>query len=307
MSNEVYGYVRVSTEHQNEDRQLIAMAEQGVPDDHIYADKKSGKDFDRPAYRAMIETLRPGDLVYIKSIDRLGRDYDEIQKQWKIITKDIGADIYVIDMPLLDTRNGKDLVGTLISDIVLQVLSFVAQNERENIHQRQMEGIAAAKARGVQFGRPTKPIPENFDEVVRRWESGEFSRKKAAELCGMCESTFYSALLRTCPETLERVTHKTNVTQEERRAKSRAYYMEHRDECMERRRRYEEEHPEKRLEYERKYRETHRERLRENSRKYYWTHRDEVLRRQRERYGEARPPYYYRKEAEARHEQDAQL
>ncbi len=165
MGNEIYGYVRVSTYDQNEDRQIIALHEIGVVDKNIYMDKQSGKDFNRPQYKKMVRKLQKDDLIYVKSIDRLGRDYDEIQNQWRILTKEKGADIVVLDMPLLDTRRGKDLIGTFLSDIVLQVLSFVAENERANIRQRQAEGIAAAKARGVQFGRPTKPLPDNFYEM----------------------------------------------------------------------------------------------------------------------------------------------
>ena len=159
---EIYAYVRVSTREQNEDRQLIAMNELQVLQKNIFIDKQSGKDFDRPQYKKLLKKLRKDDLLYIKSIDRLGRNYNEIQEQWRILTKDKGADIVVLDMPLLDTRRGKDLMGTFLSDIVLQVLSFVAENERINIRQRQAEGIAAAKAKGVRFGRIPKPLPENF-------------------------------------------------------------------------------------------------------------------------------------------------
>jgi DNA invertase Pin-like site-specific DNA recombinase len=183
--------VRVSTREQNEDRQLIAMSEAGVPEKNIYLDKQSGKDFDRPQYKRLMKKLKPGDLLYIKSIDRLGRNYQEIQNQWWRITKDKGADICVIDMPLLDTRKGKDLLGTFIGDLVLQLLSFVAENERENIRQRQAEGIAAAKARGVRFGRPALELPENFPQVYRAWRAKEISLKQAAREAGMAESTFY--------------------------------------------------------------------------------------------------------------------
>ena len=155
----VYGYVRVSTKDQNEDRQVIALQEAGVS--NFYIDKQSGKDFKRPRYAKMVESLKPDDVLYIKSIDRLGRNYEDIQNQWRILTKEKKIDIVVLDMPLLDTRRGKDLVGTFLSDVVLQVLSFVAENERSNIRQRQAEGIAAAKARGVRFGRPPRPLPEN--------------------------------------------------------------------------------------------------------------------------------------------------
>lgn len=185
-----YGYVRVSTQEQNEDRQMIALSRAEVPEKNIFIDKQSGKDFNRRCYQKMIRKLRPDDLLYIKSIDRLGRNYEEIQEQWRLLTKVKKIDIVVIDMPLLDTRRGKDLMGTFLSDIVLQVLSFVAENERANIRQRQAEGIAAAKARGVQFGRPVKPVPENFDFVCRRWLSGEISGTAAAEACGMPLTTF---------------------------------------------------------------------------------------------------------------------
>ena len=187
----VYGYVRVSTKEQNEDRQIAAMGQVKVPEENIYVDKQSGKNFDRPEYKRMIHKLRQNDLLYVKSIDRLGRNYEEILEQWRIITKGKKADIIVIDMPLLDTRRGKDLVGTFLSDIVLQILSFVAENERGNIRQRQKEGIEAAKKRGVQFGRPVKPVPENFRQVYERWADKEISGKEAARLCGLSMSTFY--------------------------------------------------------------------------------------------------------------------
>ncbi len=187
----VYGYVRVSTKEQNEDRQIAAMGRVKVPEENIYVDKQSGKNFDRPEYKRMIHKLRQNDLLYVKSIDRLGRNYEEILEQWRIITKGKKADIIVIDMPLLDTRRGKDLVGTFLSDIVLQILSFVAENERGNIRQRQKEGIEAAKQRGVQFGRPVKPVPENFSQVYERWADKEISGKEAARLCGLSMSTFY--------------------------------------------------------------------------------------------------------------------
>ena len=186
----VYGYIRVSTREQNEDRQLIAMAEVNIPPENIYTDKQSGKDFNRPNYRRLLRKLRPGDLLYIKSIDRLGRNYEEIQQQWRVITKDKNVDIFVIDMPLLDTRRGKALVGTFLSDIVLQVLSFVAENERCNIRQRQAEGIAAAKARGVKFGRPEVPLPKNFYTNYRKWHSGKITGTAAAKACNMPLSTF---------------------------------------------------------------------------------------------------------------------
>lgn len=190
----VYGYIRVSSREQNEDRQRIALGEAGVPERAIYLDKQSGKDFDRPRYRALLRRLRKDDILYIKSIDRLGRNYREILEQWRIITKEKGADIVVLDMPLLDTRRGKDLMGTFLSDIVLQVLSFVAENERSNIRQRQAEGIAAAKARGVRFGRPEKQPPEHFAATVREWKAGRLTVSQAAARCGMSESTFYRRL-----------------------------------------------------------------------------------------------------------------
>ena len=186
----IYGYVRVSTKEQNEERQLIALHEVGVLQKNIYMDKQSGKDFNRPQYKKLLKKIKPGDLLYIKSIDRLGRNYEEIQNQWRIITKEKSAYIYVIDMPLLDTRRGKDLLGTFISDLVLQLLSFVAENERTNIKQRQAEGIAAAKAKGIRFGRPPKPLPDNFHEAYQRWKQGEITGTAAAKECGMPLSTF---------------------------------------------------------------------------------------------------------------------
>lgn len=188
----VYGYIRVSSIDQNEDRQRIALRDKDVPAKNIYMDKLSGKDFDRPQYRRLVRRLRRGDLLYILSIDRLGRNYEEIQNQWRILTKEIGADICVIDMPLLDTRQGRDLMGTFIADLVLQILSFVAQSERENIRSRQAQGIQAAKDRGVKFGRPPKPLPENFYEVHRDWRNKKITLHQAAELCGMPEGMFYS-------------------------------------------------------------------------------------------------------------------
>ena len=186
----IYGYVRVSTKEQNEDRQLIALKEVGVQEKNIYLDKQSGKDFDRPVYKRLVRRLKEGDIVYVKSIDRLGRNYEDIQNQWRMLTKEKRVDIVVLDMPLLDTRRGKDLMGTFLADIVLQVLSFVAENERTNIRQRQAEGIAAAKARGVRFGRPPKPLPENFCEVCHAWKRGEITGTMAAKLCSMPLSTF---------------------------------------------------------------------------------------------------------------------
>jgi DNA invertase Pin-like site-specific DNA recombinase len=187
----IYGYIRVSTREQNEDRQRIAMKEVEVPEKNIYMDKQSGKDFDRPQYRKLLRKLKQDDLLYIKSIDRLGRNYGEILRQWRVLTKEKGVDIVVLDMPLLDTRRGKDLMGTFLSDIVLQVLSFVAENERTNIRQRQAEGIAAAKARGVRFGRPERPMPDNFHEVHRAWRAKKLTLKQAAAAVGMPEGTFY--------------------------------------------------------------------------------------------------------------------
>ena len=186
-----YGYVRVSTREQNEDRQMIALNSAEVPKQNIYVDKQSGKDFNRPMYRKLLRRLRQDDLLYIKSIDRLGRNYGEVLEQWRILTKEKQVDIVVLDMPLLDTRRGKDLVGTFLSDIVLQVLSFVAENERKNIRERQREGIEAAKLRGVNFGRPLKPLPENFEEACERWRAGEITGKEAARLCGMPYTSFY--------------------------------------------------------------------------------------------------------------------
>ncbi|MBP5717743.1 MAG: recombinase family protein [Abditibacteriota bacterium] len=186
----VYGYIRVSTREQNEDRQLIAMQSLNIPEKNIFMDKQSGKDFERPQYKKMVRRLKKDDLLYIKSIDRLGRNYEEIQEQWRVLTKDKGVDIVVLDMPLLDTRRGKDLMGTFLSDIVLQVLSFVAENERTNIRQRQAEGIAAAKARGVRFGRPPSPLPENYHSVYQRWRAGKITGLEAAKECGMPMSTF---------------------------------------------------------------------------------------------------------------------
>jgi len=185
-----YGYIRVSSRDQNEDRQLIAMRQAGVAEQNIYTDKQSGKDFDRPQYKKLVKKLKPDDLLYIKSIDRLGRNYDEIIQQWSYLTKKRNINIVVLDMPLLDTRYGKDLLGTFISDVVLQILSFVAENERSNIRQRQAEGIAAAKARGIRFGRPPKPLPDNFDDVYRRWTRGEITGTAAAQECGMPLATF---------------------------------------------------------------------------------------------------------------------
>ena len=186
----VYGYIRVSSVDQNEDRQAIALRGRGIPEQNIFMDKQSGKDFERPQYKRMVKKLKPGDLLCVLSIDRLGRNYKEIQDQWRRLTKDVGVDVSVIDMPLLDTRNGKDLMGTFIADLVLQILSFVAQNERENIRKRQAEGIAAAKARGVRFGRPPRPLPENYHSAYQRWKAGKITGTAAAKECGMPLSTF---------------------------------------------------------------------------------------------------------------------
>lgn len=191
---EIYGYVRVSSTDQNEDRQLIALREQGVDEKNIFIDKQSGKDFERPNYKKLVSKLKAGDLLYIISIDRLGRNYEEIQKQWRVLTKEIGIDICVLDMPMLDTRNGKDLMGTFIADLVLQILSFVAQNERENIKKRQTEGIAAAKAKGVKFGRPEKEVPDDFGKIVRAWEQKKLPFEEVLKKCGMSEATFYRRL-----------------------------------------------------------------------------------------------------------------
>lgn len=186
----VYGYIRVSCKDQNEDRQVIALAECNIPSKNIYMDKQSGKDFNRPAYRRLIRKLKPGDLLIIKSIDRLGRNYEEILEQWRMITKNIHAYIQVLDMPLLNTRQSTDLTGTLIADIVLQLLSYVAQTERENIRQRQAEGIAAAKARGVRLGRPPVPVPNQFQDVHRQWKQGNYNSRQAAHILQISQSTF---------------------------------------------------------------------------------------------------------------------
>lgn len=187
----IYGYVRVSSKEQNEERQIIALSEVKVPKQNIYIDKQSGKDFDRPMYQKLLREIHEKDLIYIKSIDRLGRNYEEILEQWKFITKERQADLCVIDMPLLDTRRGKDLMGTFLADIVLALLSYVAENERMNIRQRQAEGIAAAKARGVRFGREPKPLPENFSEVCCQWRMKRISIAEAARECGMPQTTFF--------------------------------------------------------------------------------------------------------------------
>mgnify|MGYP000388937836 CR=1 FL=1 len=192
--SKVYGYIRVSSADQNEDRQLVALRSCKVPECNLFVDKQSGKDFERPEYRRMLRRLKRDDLLYVKSIDRLGRNYGEILEQWRLLTKEKGVDIVVLYMPLLDTRSGKDLMGTFIADLVLQILSFVAQNERENIRQRQAEGIAAAKARGVPFGRPALPLPENFEEVVSSWRNKEIDFASALQQTGMRPATFYRRL-----------------------------------------------------------------------------------------------------------------
>ena len=196
MAGTIYGYIRVSTREQNEDRQRLALAALPVPEENIYMDKQSGKDFERPQYRRLVRRLRRDDLLYVKSIDRLGRNYSEILEQWRMLTKEKGVDIAVLDMPLLDTRRGKDLMGTLLSDIVLQVLSFVAENERDNIRQRQAEGIAAAKARGVRFGRPPLPLPDNFHMLHQAWRGQKITLRQAARACGMPTGTFYSKAIK---------------------------------------------------------------------------------------------------------------
>jgi len=188
----VYGYIRVSSMDQNEERQRIALRGKGVPERNLYMDKQSGKDFERPRCKRLVKRLRAGDLLYIQSIDRLGRNYREIQEQWRLLTQEKGLDICVLDMPLLDTRNGKDLMGTFIADLVLQILSFVAHSERENIRKRQAEGIAAAKARGVRFGRPPRPLPENFFAVHKAWRGKKIALRQAAEAYGMPVGTFYA-------------------------------------------------------------------------------------------------------------------
>ncbi|MCI9583655.1 recombinase family protein [Clostridiaceae bacterium] len=188
----VYAYVRVSSRDQNEQRQLIAMAGVNVPRKNIYIDKQSGMDFNRPMYKRLLKKLKKDDLLYIKSIDRLGRDYEEILEQWRILTKEKGVDIAVLDMPLLDTRRGKDLLGTFIADLVLQLLSFISENERKNIKERQREGIEAAKLKGVRFGRPEKPVPEDFEEIYNKWLAKEMSAEEAAKRCNFTRTTFYN-------------------------------------------------------------------------------------------------------------------
>ena len=196
----IYGYIRVSSTDLNEDRQRIAMEAKDVPKKNIYIDKQSGKDFERPQYKRLVRKLKAGDLLYVLSIDRLGRNYKDVQEQWRVLTKEKNVDICVIDMPLLDTRTAKDLMGTFIADLVLQILSFVAENERANIKKRQEQGIAAAKARGVRFGRPEKPVPENFVEIVRQWDEQIITTSEATRLCDMSRATFYRKI-RENPDT----------------------------------------------------------------------------------------------------------
>lgn len=205
MEHRKFGYCRVSSVAQHEDRQLIAMMELGIPEKNIFVDKQSGKDFNRPQYQKLLRKIGENSVIYIKSIDRLGRNYTEIQEQWRIITKEKKADIVVLDMPLLDTRRGKDLMGTFLSDIVLSLLSYVADNERINIRQRQAEGIAAAKAKGIRFGRPPLPLPDNFYTVYDEWKAKKISLTEASKKCGLPKGTFYSKARR-----LESTTHKTD-------------------------------------------------------------------------------------------------
>lgn len=190
----IYGYARVSSMDQNEGRQMVALHEAAVLERNIFMDKQSGKDFDRPNYKKLVKKLKAGDLLYVLSIDRLGRNYEEIQTQWRVLTKEIGIDICVLDMPLLDTRNGKDLMGTFIADLVLQILSFMAQSERENIRKRQAEGIAAAKAKGVKFGRPEKSVPNDFSKIVKAWEQKKLTLSEVLKQCNISEATFYRKL-----------------------------------------------------------------------------------------------------------------
>lgn len=196
-----YGYIRVSSTDQNEQRQLLALLARGIPEGRIYMDRQSGKDFNRPQYKRLLRRLRAGDVLYVLSIDRLGRNYQEIQNQWRVLTRKIGADVCVLDMPLLDTREGKDLMGTFIADLVLQILSFVAQSERESIRRRQAEGIAAAQERGVRFGRPATELPPDFALIVSAWEDKTLTCGEAAELCGVSKATFYRRVKRWRGET----------------------------------------------------------------------------------------------------------
>ena len=196
MEGTTYGYVRVSTHEQNEARQLAAMRRFGVEEKNIVTEKLSGKDFNRPLYQRLVKQLRSGDVLVIKSIDRLGRNYTEILEEWALLTKELCAAVVVLDMPLLDTRQNRDLTGTLIADVVLQLLSYVAQTERENIRQRQAEGIAEAKARGVRFGQPVRTLPDNFEQLRLAWREKEISLREAADFCGIPKSTFYDAAIR---------------------------------------------------------------------------------------------------------------
>ena len=189
-----YGYVRVSSIDQNEERQIVELTHRDVLPSNIFIDKQSGKSFERLQYKRLVKKLKYGDLLYILSIDRLGRNYLDIQEQWRILTKEKGIDICVLDMPLLDTRHGKDLMGTFIADLVLQILSFVAQNERENIRKRQAQGIAVAKAKGIKFGRPEIALPDNFEKLVSEWEKKKISIEEVLKMCGISKSTFYRRL-----------------------------------------------------------------------------------------------------------------
>ena len=193
-TQEIYGYVRVSSTDQNEDRQMLEMQRLKIKKKNIYIDKQSGKDFNRPSYQRLLGKLKKGDLLYVKSIDRLGRNYKEIQDQWRVLTKEMEVDVVVIDMPLLDTRVYKYLMGTFIADLVLQVLSFVAENERVNIRKRQEEGIKAAKLKGVMFGRPMIKVPDNFGSLVKQWERGHIRAEDVAKECDMSIATFYRRL-----------------------------------------------------------------------------------------------------------------
>lgn len=189
---QVYGYVRVSTREQKEDRQMIAMNELGIKKKNIYVDKQSGKDFNRPMYQKLLKKMKENDVLFVKSIDRLGRNYEEVLEQWRILTKEKNVDVVVIDIPILDTRLGKDLLGTLIADLVLAIFSYVSENERSTIKSRQKEGIQAAKQRGVQFGRPKKPIPENFEQIYEAWIKKEITTEEAARRCNFAKATFYN-------------------------------------------------------------------------------------------------------------------
>lgn len=195
----IYGYIRVSSMDQNEARQVNALSELGIESDHLFIDKQSGKDFNRPNYQELIKKLKPGDVVYVYSIDRLGRNYEEIQKEWRVLTKENGVDMVVVDMPLLDTRTEKNLMGTFIADLVLQILSFVAQTEREAIKKRQAEGIAAAKARGVKFGRPEIKLPEEFDEWVKKCETHQVTVKDLCRHFSISKNTYYKYKKRRIP------------------------------------------------------------------------------------------------------------